>query len=110
MLTKDRNDESLCEKSMSMVVNIIKLSSFSIAKMSLGDSTSSTASKNLRPMKNSVTVGDEHLLPRFLGTHRSEKPRSRSKPMLVEPGAGRKSLLKVHQDNSIIDDLAFEYI
>ncbi|PSS07831.1 Homeobox-leucine zipper protein [Actinidia chinensis var. chinensis] len=48
MNNKGKRNKSLCEKSMKMVTNIVKLSSFSIAKVSLGTSEpSSPATKNL---------------------------------------------------------------
>ncbi|OMP07093.1 hypothetical protein COLO4_07631 [Corchorus olitorius] len=87
---RNRNDKSLCEKSMMMVVNIIKLSSFSIAKMSLG------ATKNLEATGNSDMVTDEVARAGFCGSQRSEKILSRSKAIsfvMQQPGGGNESLM-----------------
>ncbi|TYI35755.1 hypothetical protein ES332_A03G098200v1 [Gossypium tomentosum] len=49
-MIEENNDKSLCEKSMKMVMNIIRFSSFSIVKASLGTTGyHSTPTKNLKP-------------------------------------------------------------
>ncbi|TXG50361.1 hypothetical protein EZV62_022885 [Acer yangbiense] len=74
---------------MKMMVNIIKLSSFSIAKMSLGAAgPSPAATKNLQV--------NEPLLPQSPGSQKSEKPKNSSKPVsfLMEPTGGSESYYK----------------
>ncbi|CAN0900726.1 hypothetical protein LINGRAHAP2_LOCUS21006 [Linum grandiflorum] len=119
MGSKDvRSSNSLCEKSMKMVVNIIRLSSFSIAKMSLGTAASGSGSpvvnRNLAPMTNSVVAAKEPLLPQIPGSQRSQEPQTRSKhkSFLMEParkGKGSSSCM-VHEESSVIDGMAADYI
>ncbi|KAJ4712233.1 Homeobox-leucine zipper protein [Melia azedarach] len=108
---KDRN-KSLCQKSMKMVVNIIKLSSFSIANMSLGVAGASAATKNLGPVTDSVMLANEPLLPQFSGSRRSEKPQNSAKPVsyLMEPNRGDESSYVIHDEKSVIDGMASAYI
>lgn len=103
MRGKDRNN-SLRDNSMKMVVNIIKLSSFSIANMSLGAAGPSTATK---------IVGDnEPLLPQFPGSQKSEKSWNSSKAtFLMEPSGGDKSsYVNLIQEGKCVDGMASEYI
>ncbi|KAK3225792.1 hypothetical protein Dsin_005654 [Dipteronia sinensis] len=104
MNSEDRN-KSLCETSVKMMVNIIKLSTFSIAKMSLGASGPSPATtKNLQV--------NEPLLPQSPGRRKSEKPKNSSKPVLflMEPTGGSESSYVVHGEKSHIDGKASAYI
>ncbi|CAN1836222.1 hypothetical protein LINPERHAP1_LOCUS34696 [Linum perenne] len=114
---KDRSNNSLCEKSMKVVVNIIRLSSFSIAKMSLGTAGSGSGSpvlkRNLAPMTNSAVATKEPLLPQIPGSRRSQEPQTRSnhKSFLMEPGKGNgSSSCMVHEESSVIDGKASDYI
>ncbi|KAL5747310.1 hypothetical protein ACOSP7_024307 [Xanthoceras sorbifolium] len=106
MNSEDRNNKSLRENSMKMVVNLIKLSSFSIAKMSL------PATKNLQPVSSSVMDANESLLPQSPGSQKSEKPKVSSKHIsfLMEPDGGKKSSYVVHGEKSPIDGKASAYI
>ncbi|TXG50358.1 hypothetical protein EZV62_022882 [Acer yangbiense] len=90
---------------MKMMVNIIKLSSFSIAQMSLGAAgPSAAATKNLQV--------NEPLLPQSPGSQKSEKPKNSSKPVsfLMEPTGGSESSYVVHGEKSRIDGEASAYI
>ncbi|KAK2663871.1 hypothetical protein Ddye_002445 [Dipteronia dyeriana] len=104
MNTEDRN-KSLCENSMKMMVNIIKLSSFSIAKMSFGSAGSSpAATKNLQV--------NGPLLPQSPGSRKSEKPKNSSKPvsfLMGQTGESESSYV-VHGERSHIDGKASAYI
>ncbi|XVF12037.1 hypothetical protein REPUB_Repub08aG0080300 [Reevesia pubescens] len=107
-MIEERSDKTLCEKSMKMVVNIIKLSSFSIAKMSLGETGHpTTATKNLTPATHSDMVTDELLQPQL----RSEKLQSRSKPysFVMQPGGENESLM-VHEEKRDSDGIFAAYI
>lgn len=107
---KDRSSESLCETSVKMVTNIIKLSSFSVAKASLGTSTRPQSSRNLslNVGDDSYVVGPEPPLPRFPGSRRSQES---SKPIsyLVEPGKGVGSAYLIHEEENV-DSMASDYI
>ncbi|XVE57055.1 hypothetical protein DITRI_Ditri04bG0061100 [Diplodiscus trichospermus] len=109
-MIEERNDKSLCEKSMKMVVNIIKLSSFSIAKMSLGATAHSTATKNLAPATDHPDmVTDALLQPQFSGM--SEKLQSSSKPysVVMQPDGENESLM-VHEEKRDSDGIFAAYI
>ncbi|XVF09196.1 hypothetical protein REPUB_Repub07fG0071100 [Reevesia pubescens] len=110
-MTEDRNDKSLCEKSMKMVVNIIKLSSFSIAKMSLGAIGHPAATKNLTPPTDSDMVTDELLQTQFSRIQMSEKLQNSSKTcsFLMQPGGGDESLM-VHEEKREDDVIFAAYI
>ncbi|GMJ04976.1 hypothetical protein HRI_004166800 [Hibiscus trionum] len=74
MVDERTDTNSLCEKSMKVVVNIFKLSSFSIARMSLGETT---ATKSLpSAVTNSVVDGR----PPRSSSRMSEKLQSLSTP------------------------------
>ncbi|GLT50473.1 hypothetical protein SLA2020_239580 [Shorea laevis] len=84
----DRNNKSLYEKSLKMAGGIIKLSSFSIAKMSLGASGPPTGIKN--PAAALDSVSDKPLLLQSTRSQMSEKRQSSSKPIsfLMQPAGG----------------------
>ena len=63
---------------MKMVVNIIKLSSFSIAKMSLGTPSPPVATKSLAHVTGSVVVAKEPLLSQS-NSRKSKVPRATGK-------------------------------
>ncbi|KAG5230071.1 Serine/threonine-protein kinase [Salix suchowensis] len=91
MSSKHRNNNSICEKSMNMVVNIIRLSSFSIATMSL-----------------------DHLplMTQIPGSRRSQESHGSSKPIsfVMQPDEGNGSSRVIHKENSFIDERASDYI
>ncbi|KDP31170.1 hypothetical protein JCGZ_11546 [Jatropha curcas] len=111
MSGKVRGNDSLCEKSMKVVVNIIKLSSFSLAKMSLGETGPSVVTKNLPSVTGSIKDAKEPLLPELPGSRKSQQVRSRSKPVsfVMQPDEGNGSSYVIHED-SIIDGKASDYI
>lgn len=104
MNSKDRSNKSICEKSMKMVVNIIKLSSFCIAKVSLGVGGHPVAAKNLVPVISSVMVD----MPSQ--SRRSQELQSSSKQTsyLIEPSEKDKSI--VIREEMSIDGRASAYI
>ncbi|KAK8686131.1 hypothetical protein V6N13_125158 [Hibiscus sabdariffa] len=93
-MAEERNEKSLCKKSMKIVLNIIKLSSFSIAKSSLGmTGYRSMPTKNLTSARDSnVITDDEQLQPQFCRNPRSEKLQSSSKPhsFMMRPDGGNE--------------------
>ncbi|OAY30957.1 hypothetical protein MANES_14G072000v8 [Manihot esculenta] len=112
MSRKVRSNDSLCEKSMKMVVSIIKLSSFSIAKMSLGATEPAVVTKKLAPVTGSVMDANGPLLPQIPRSHKSQQVRSRSKPFsfVMQPDEGNSSAYTIHEENSVIDGMASDYI
>ncbi|KAF2311376.1 hypothetical protein GH714_022142 [Hevea brasiliensis] len=112
MNSKYRSNDSLWEKSMKMVVNIIKLSSFSIAKMSLGATGPTVVTKQLAPVTGSVMDADGPLLPQIARSHKSQQVRSRTKPFsfVMQPDDGNDSPHTIYEENSVIDGMASDYI
>ncbi|KAK6787702.1 hypothetical protein RDI58_016227 [Solanum bulbocastanum] len=110
MKNKSRSNNSLCEKSMKMVTNVIRLSSFSIARMSLGIATEPapggkiTASYPATFIKVSPTA-------QFPESLRSQEPVNDKKPIayLIEPTENGKSSLYAVNDETV-DGRASDYI
>lgn len=110
---KSKSEKSLCEISMEVVSNVIRLSSISIAQKTLGTATTGKAGKDSEK---------ESLVPdQFPATKRSQEPRSHANPTIViKPVGSRGSTTqvihkeRVHQDKpkkeESIDGLASEYI
>ncbi|CAL5372505.1 unnamed protein product [Camellia sinensis] len=100
--TRSNNKKSLYEKSMKMVSNILKLSSFSSAKMTLGG----TPSLKTTPPPPSP-------LSQLPGTQMAREPSNSSKPVsyVTEPFEGNdgSSLHVIHEENGIDGD-ASKYI
>lgn len=108
VVSEDRNKKSLCETSMEMVANIIKLSSFSIAKKSLGIIEPPSPAKTLQTKPSSDMVVDK---PQPLRTQKSVKPKNSPRPTyFLEPNGGNESQYIVHEEKSPIDDRASYYI
>ncbi|GMP33599.1 hypothetical protein CsSME_00006845 [Camellia sinensis var. sinensis] len=99
---RSNNKKSLYEKSMKMVSNILKLSSFSIAKMTLGG----TPSLKTTPPPPSP-------LSQLPGTQMAREPSNSSMPVsyVTEPFEGNdgSSLHVIHEENGIDGD-ASKYI
>ncbi|KAI5569114.1 hypothetical protein BDE02_12G056800 [Populus trichocarpa] len=112
MSSKNRSNNSLCEKSMKVAVNIIKLSSFSIAKMSLGTHGPPVVTKSHIPMTGSVMVANEPLLSQIPGSRRSQESQGSSKPIsfVMQPDEGNGSTRAIQKENSVIDGRASDYI
>uniref|UniRef100_A0A2K1YAB5 Uncharacterized protein n=1 Tax=Populus trichocarpa TaxID=3694 RepID=A0A2K1YAB5_POPTR len=112
MSSKNRSNNSLCENSMKVAVNIIKLSSFSIAKMSLGTHSPPVVTKSYIPMTGSVMVANEPLLSQIPGSRRSQESQGSSKPIsfVMQPDEGNGSTHAIHKENSVIDGRASDYI
>lgn len=100
----NKSGESLCERSMKMVVSVIKLSSFSIAKMSLGVGTAGRRApfRILLPTESKSSDSTKHR------NFWSQEPRVSSKPVsyLIEPDE-RTGSSYVVQD---VDGKASNYI
>lgn len=109
MNSKAKSNGCVCEKSMKMEFNIIKLSSFSIAKMSLGAAGPAVVARNIAHAMDA----NGSLLPQI---HRSQKPqqlRGRSKPFsfVMQPDEGKSSSsCMIHGEKSVIDGMASAYI
>ncbi|KAJ6760611.1 hypothetical protein OIU79_025449 [Salix purpurea] len=114
MSSKHRNNNSICEKSMNMVVNIIRLSSFSIATMSLGSPSPPVISKRLVSVAaGSVPAAKEPLMTQIPGSQRSQESHGSSKPIsfVMQPDEGNGSSRVIHKDqNSCIDERASDFI
>ena len=113
MNNKGKRNKSLCEKSMKMVTNIVKLSSFSIAKVTLGTSEPySPVTKKLVSFSGSVKVSNGPPLPQFSGSQRAKEPESRSNPIsyLIEPVEGNMSSSYVIREETSVDGKASDYI
>lgn len=104
------NNNSLCEKSIKMVTNMIKLSSFSIAKRSLGTYGPPPVAKSYESMKGGIAVSKNPLLPRY-PSQRLQEPLNASKPIgyLIEPGEGNGSLRTICEEQTV-DGKASDYI
>ncbi|KAJ7956306.1 Homeobox-leucine zipper protein [Quillaja saponaria] len=123
MNRKAKSDhESLCEKSMKIVTNIVKLSSFSIAHMTLGTTTGKDA-KHLAPtVAGSDMASNESMLSQFpeSRSRRSQEPQSHSNPIYVtKPVQANGSLHLIHKERAdhikpkredSVDGLASDYI
>lgn len=126
---KSKNEKSLCEKSMNVVVNIIRLSSFSIAQRTLG----TTARKSGNKEENLDHFGDnkEPEMEKMVSnqfpasSRRSQQPQSRVNPTYVTKsvGSNRSTEYMIHKErlhhhhhhvNSnkelCVDGLASDYI
>ncbi|KAF5734163.1 hypothetical protein HS088_TW16G00607 [Tripterygium wilfordii] len=125
MSGEEKSRRSFCEDSMKMVTNIIKLSSFSIAKLTLGTASSSSSSspvavKSLAPevarsCSGSGSGSGSVMVPQIPGSRRSQKPRSSSKPVsfVMQPAdrENESSSYVIHEEKkSVIDDQASDYI
>ncbi|KAF8037203.1 hypothetical protein BT93_B0189 [Corymbia citriodora subsp. variegata] len=106
-----RSNDSLCERSMKMVTNILRLSSLSIASMSLGTTSRPDLARSHSSAKDSSMMAEELAVWQFPGTRRSQEPLSRSKPIsyLVELEDGTESA-HVLRDDMNVDGMASDYI
>lgn len=109
---KLRGDESLCEKSMKVVTSMVRLSSLSICKVSLGTSKPLPVIRNLASVAAPVVVVEKQPLPQITGNRRSQEPQISGKKrrvFLVEAVAENGCSSIVREDNSI-DGKASDYI
>ncbi|CAL5198317.1 unnamed protein product [Lathyrus oleraceus] len=123
---KSKSEKSLCEQSMQVVVNIIKLSSFSIAQRTLGVSTTirkSGKDKNIfsesdysdNETKNEKLVSNQQFPA---STRRSQQPQSRANPTYVIKSVGSNGSTEymIHKERLkskkelCVDGLASDYI
>ncbi|KAK7291663.1 hypothetical protein RIF29_06984 [Crotalaria pallida] len=117
---KSKNEKSLCEISMEVVANVIRLSSFSIAHKTVGTTTTGKAGKY--PER-------EPLVPdQFPASKRSQEPQSHANPtFMIKPveGSGSTTTQVIHKEKvthkerghqvkpkkeESVDGLASEYI
>lgn len=110
MNNKSRSNNSLCEKSMKMVTNVIRLSSFSIARMSLGIATQ-PAPVGKVPASYPATFIKGSPTAQFPESLRSQEPVNVKKPIayLIERTEGGKSSLNAINEKSV-DGRASDYI
>lgn len=120
---KSKSENSICEKSMKVVANIIRLSSISVACKTLG-TTPGKAAKDppLSGSDNGDMVPEKEPLDsdQVYGSRRSKKPQNRANPTYVtDPVLSNGSNSPVvHEDRvhakqkkeESIDELASEYI
>lgn len=108
MRGNERIEESLCEKSMKVVANVIRLSAFSIAKRSLGSTGSGgpvASSRNFQPATETLNMvaAAKPLL-------RAQKPQTSSnQTYYVEPDGVKGSSYVVMEDMNV-DGRASDYI
>lgn len=102
-----RSNKSICEKSMKMVANIVKLSPLFIAKMSLGTTAvPSTSNRSLSSFSGPVKVSNTP----------PQEPKSSSRPVisyLIEPTEGHyKSsyTIPIHEELTSVDGRASDFI
>ncbi|KAM3307833.1 hypothetical protein P3S67_009577 [Capsicum chacoense] len=108
MKNKSRSsDDSLCEKSMKMVTNVIRLSSFSIARMSLGIATQPAPAGKIPAtfIRGSPTA-------QFPESLRSQETVNVKKPIayLIDPTESGKSSSLYAVNEKCIDGRASDYI
>ncbi|KEH31876.1 hypothetical protein MTR_4g107270 [Medicago truncatula] len=123
---KSKNEESLCEKSMKVVVNVIRLSSFSIAQRTLGVGASTTrksrkdkdlSDSEKEPMKEKLVSNKQFPA----SSRRSQQPQSRANPTYVikSVGSNRSTEYLIHKERLhdvnpnkelCVDGLASDYI
>lgn len=105
MRSRERIEESLCEKLMKVVANVIRLSAFSIAKRSLGTTGEDpVASRNFQHATETLNmVSTKPLL-------RAQMPQTNSsQTYLVEPDGVKGSSYVVEEDMNV-DGRASAYI
>jgi len=126
---KSKNEESLCEKSMKVVVNVIRLSSFSIAQRTLGVGASTTRkSRKEKDLSDSDYSDKEHKKENLVSnkqfpasSRRSQQPQSRANPTYVikSVGSNRSTEYLIHKERLhdvnpkkelCVDGLASDYI
>ncbi|KAI3467437.1 hypothetical protein Pfo_024100 [Paulownia fortunei] len=113
MIQKNRQGKkkSLCEKSMQLMVNIIKFSSFSLATMNLGDNQDANRPVRLIPIEPFTSFPSNSQLSK---RKRSQAPLS--KFYLMEQNAGDQSIpsspsvIFGTKDDSIDDGSFSDYI
>ncbi|CAJ1943983.1 unnamed protein product [Sphenostylis stenocarpa] len=115
---KSKSEKSLCEKSMKVVVNIIKLSSFSIAQMTLG----ATSTRKSDPESDMDSDGDAPISDQLPTSRRSQQPQSRANPTYVIKSGGSNGSTEhlIYQERvptdvnpkkeQCVDGLASDYI
>ncbi|KAK2965162.1 hypothetical protein RJ640_005325 [Escallonia rubra] len=87
---------------MMVVTNMVKLSSLSIAKASLGTPGTPQSTKKLASVTGTGTVARNPSLPQFPRTPRSQEPQSSSKPIyLIQPDEGNVSSYVIDEEKSV---------
>ncbi|CAL5198315.1 unnamed protein product [Lathyrus oleraceus] len=125
---KSKSEKSLCEQSMQVVVNILRLSSFSIAQTTLGVSSSrkSGIGKDITESDYSDNETKKEKLvsnQQFpASTRRSQQPQSRANPtyLIKSVGSNGSTEYMIHKENRVhdvkskkelcVDGLASDYI
>lgn len=106
--SKVQEKKSLCEKSMEIVVNIITLSSFSLAAINLGG----TNNKNHKSSHSSINVSKVSSFQLQKGNNKkSQVPTTKSRFYVKERDQGEKSSRLVHENTEQDQDENFsDYI
>ncbi|CAI8609973.1 unnamed protein product [Vicia faba] len=126
---KSKSEKSLCEQSMQVVINIIRLSSFSIAQTTLGVSTTTKKSEKDKDISESDYSDTETKKEKFVSnkqfptsTRRSQQPQSRANPTYVikSVGSNESTEYMIHKERRLhdvkskkelcVDGLASDYI
>ncbi|KAK7265740.1 hypothetical protein RJT34_33363 [Clitoria ternatea] len=107
---KSKSDKSLCEKSMSVVVNVIRLSSFSIAQKTLGATSTRKGGKERSGCDDDSDMNHEKqpLVPdQFSSTRRSQQPQSRANPTYVIKSLGSNGSTEhvIYKERSVLSDV-----
>ncbi|KAL2321905.1 hypothetical protein Fmac_026284 [Flemingia macrophylla] len=116
---KSKSEKSLCEKSMEVVVNVIRLSSFSLAQRTLGATNTRKAGS-----ESDMDLDEEAPVPDQFPTtsKRSQQPQSRANPTYVIKSIGSNESTEhlIYQERvpsdinqkkeQCVDGLASDYI
>ncbi|CAK8563101.1 unnamed protein product [Lathyrus sativus] len=122
---KSKSEKSLCEQSMQVVVNILRLSSFSIAQTTLGVSTTRKSGKAKDSFSESDYSDNETKKEKLVSnqqfpasTRRSQEPQSRANPtyLIKSVGSNGSTEYMIHKERLkpkkevCVDGLASDYI
>jgi hypothetical protein len=98
-------NESLCEKSIKMAANIIKILSFSVAKMTLGASGHAAAARSFeQPLLDSAMVDNKSVPSQIDGSQRSQQ-----QPEAEEENDSTYEIIEIHEE-MCVDGRASAYI
>ncbi|GAV74385.1 hypothetical protein CFOL_v3_17865 [Cephalotus follicularis] len=97
---------------MKMVANFVRLSSFSIAMMSLGEGGHPGSTTAFAPASSLDSVAAEPLVSQISGDRRFRETQSCSKPIsyLMQPSKEDVSSFVIHREDSATDEMFANYI
>ncbi|KAI3504630.1 hypothetical protein L1887_26251 [Cichorium endivia] len=107
MNTKSRSNKSICENSMKLMRNIVKVSYISLAKISLRKGAPPPLPPQRIAAQNRVPS-----LPRYTRNLRSQEPINSSKPVsyLIDPDETNRSSMSMIKDDESVDLKAWDFI